>query len=448
MANFGRVAFETLGCKLNFSESSALANGLLEAGYARVRMEDQPDVVVVNTCSVTDHADAKCRNIVRRAKTANPDSSVVVIGCYAQLKPEEIAGIEGVDLVLGAQEKFNLAQYIAQQEALKLEASTLGRAVVHRGEIREVTSFHPAVSAGDRTRSFLKVQDGCDYFCAFCTIPLARGRSRSADIATTLVEARKAADAGAREIVLTGVNIGDFGKAQGERFLDLCAALESDPRLEQVERFRISSIEPNLLTEDIIDFVAESQKFQPHFHVPLQSGSDAILAAMRRRYRTDLYKERMEYIVQRMPQAAIGIDVIVGFPGEGEAEFQETVSFLQDLPAAYFHVFTYSERAKTTALRIEDVVPVPVRKARNKVLRQMSLKKQWAHAARFQGQTRPVLLESEVGDASGCRLGYTPEYVRVSVSGTEGCAPGSIVAVQLGDMSEGLVQAHVLESLT
>ena len=448
MANFGRVAFETLGCKLNFSESSALANGLLEAGYARVGMDDQPDVVVVNTCSVTDHADAKCRNIVRRAKAANPDSTVVVIGCYAQLKPEEIAGIDGVDLVLGAQEKFNLAQYIERQEAVKLEAAALGHGVVHRGEIREVTSFHPAVSAGDRTRSFLKVQDGCDYFCAFCTIPLARGRSRSADIATTLLEARKAAAAGAREIVLTGVNIGDFGKAQNERFLDLCAALESDPELEQVQRFRISSIEPNLLTEDIIDFVAESQKFQPHFHVPLQSGSDTILAAMRRRYRTDLYRERMDHIVQRMPQAAIGIDVIVGFPGEGEAEFQETVEFLQDLPAAYFHVFTYSERAKTTALRIEEVVPVPVRKARNKVLRQMSLKKQWAHAARFQGQTRPVLLEAESGDDPCCRLGYTPEYVRVSVSGTGGCAPGSIVSVNLGGMSQGLVHAHVAESLT
>ena len=446
MANHGRVAFETLGCKLNFSESSALANGLLEAGYARVQMEEGADVVVVNTCSVTDHADAKCRNIVRRAKASNPESTVVVIGCYAQLKPEEISEIEGVDLVLGAQEKFNLAGYIERRNAVSAEAKLLGHGVVRRGEIREVTDFHPAVSSGDRTRSFLKVQDGCDYFCAFCTIPLARGRSRSADIATTLVEARKAAEQGAREIVLTGVNIGDFGKAQGEDLLALCKALESDPKLASIERYRISSIEPNLLSEALIDFVADSPKFQPHFHIPLQSGSDQILSAMRRRYRTDLYRERVLYILERMPDAAIGIDVIVGFPGEGEAEFQETAAFLADLPAAYFHVFTYSERPKTTALRIDDVVPVPVRKTRNKVLRQMSLKKQWAHAAKFEGTVRPVLLEGEV-DENGRRMGYTPEYVRVSVDGIADASPGTIVPVTLGGMSQGRVQAQLSELL-
>jgi threonylcarbamoyladenosine tRNA methylthiotransferase MtaB len=446
MANQGRVAFETLGCKLNFSESSALANGLLEAGYARVSTEEGADVVVVNTCSVTDHADAKCRNIVRRAKAANPESTVVVIGCYAQLKPDEISEIEGVDLVLGAQEKFNLAGYVEQRQTLSAEAKLRGRGVVHRGEIREVTSFHPAVSSGDRTRSFLKVQDGCDYFCAFCTIPLARGRSRSADIESTLVEARKAAVEGAREIVLTGVNIGDFGKAQGEDLLSLCQALETDPLLHSIERFRISSIEPNLLSEALIDFVADSAKFQPHFHIPLQSGSDRILSAMRRRYRTDLYKERVNHIVSRMPDAAIGIDVIVGFPGEGETEFQETASFLADLPAAYFHVFTYSERPKTTALRIDEVVPVPVRKARNKVLRQMSLKKQWAHAAKFEGSVRPVLLEGEE-DEQGRRLGYTPEYVRVSVGGLAEVQPGTIVPVALGAMSQGRMQGQVSEWL-
>ncbi|MDB4787397.1 tRNA (N(6)-L-threonylcarbamoyladenosine(37)-C(2))-methylthiotransferase MtaB [Flavobacteriales bacterium] len=446
MANQGRVAFETLGCKLNFSESSALANGLLEAGYARVGTDEGADVVVVNTCSVTDHADAKCRNIVRRAKASNPDSTVVVIGCYAQLKPEEISEIEGVDLVLGAQEKFNLAEYVEQRQSISSKAKSLGHGVVHRGEIREVTAFHPAVSSGDRTRSFLKVQDGCDYFCAFCTIPLARGRSRSADIETTLVEARKAASQGAREIVLTGVNIGDFGKSQDQDLLSLCQALESDPLLESIERYRISSIEPNLLSEALIDFVADSSKFQPHFHIPLQSGSDRVLAAMRRRYRTDLYRERLDYIVNRMPDAAIGIDVIVGFPGEGESEFQETASFLADLPAAYFHVFTYSERAKTTALRIEEVVPIPTRKTRNKVLRQMSLKKQWAHAAKFKGTARPVLLEGEV-DELGRRLGYTPEYVRVSVEGAADVPAGSIVSVKLGAMSQGRVQAQVEELL-
>jgi len=436
MANHGRVAFETLGCKLNFSESSALMRGLTEAGYAKVAMEDRPDVVVVNTCSVTDHADAKCRNIVRRAKAANPDSFVAVIGCYAQLKPREIADIDGVDLVLGAQEKFNLAGHLEAQRERKAEGDF--DAVVERGEIREVRAFHPAVSSGDRTRSFLKVQDGCDYFCAFCTIPLARGRSRSADIATTLAEARKAAEAGAREIVLTGVNIGDFGKAQGESLLDLCRALEEDPGLQSVERYRISSIEPNLLEAPIIDFVADSQKFQPHFHIPLQSGSDAVLSAMRRRYRTDLYRDRLAHIVDRMPEAGIGIDVIVGFPGETELEFAKTQEFLLEAPASYLHVFTYSERPKTTALRIEDVVPVPVRKARNKVLTQVSLKKQWAHAARFEGRVRPVLLEGEV-DEAGRRSGYTPEYVRVAVADSGKLASGMVVDVQLGGFSEGRV---------
>ena len=436
MANHGRVAFETLGCKLNFSESSALMRGLTEAGYAKVDMEDRPDVVVVNTCSVTDHADAKCRNIVRRAKAANPDSFVAVIGCYAQLKPREIADIDGVDLVLGAQEKFNLAGHLEAQRERKAEGDF--DAVVERGEIREVRAFHPAVSSGDRTRSFLKVQDGCDYFCAFCTIPLARGRSRSADIATTLAEARKAAEAGAREIVLTGVNIGDFGKAQGESLLELCRALEEDPGLQSVERYRISSIEPNLLEASIIDFVADSQKFQPHFHIPLQSGSDAVLSAMRRRYRTDLYRDRLAHIVDRMPEAGIGIDVIVGFPGETELEFAKTQEFLLEAPASYLHVFTYSERPKTTALRIEDVVPVPVRKARNKVLTQVSLKKQWAHAARFEGRVRPVLLEGEV-DEAGRRSGYTPEYVRVAVADSGKLASGMVVDVQLGGFSEGRV---------
>jgi len=437
MANHGRVAFETLGCKLNFSESSALMRGLTEAGYAKVAMEDRPDVVVVNTCSVTDHADAKCRNIVRRAKAANPDAFVTVIGCYAQLKPQEISEIEGVDLVLGAKEKFNLAGHLEAQQARK--AAGDDRPVVERGEIRDVRAFHPAVSSGDRTRSFLKVQDGCDYFCAFCTIPLARGRSRSADIATTLVEARKAADAGAREIVLTGVNIGDFGKAQGTSLLELCRALDSDSGLASVKRFRISSIEPNLLEEDLIDFVADSHKFQPHFHIPLQSGSDAVLSAMRRRYRTDLYRDRLAHIVERMPEAGIGIDVIVGFPGETEAEFAKTREFLLEMPASYLHVFTYSERPKTTALRMDGVVPVAERKARNKVLTQVSLKKQWAHAARFEGQTRPVLLEGDV-DESGCRSGYTPEYVRVAVSETAKLAPGTVVDVTLGGFQGGRVQ--------
>lgn len=441
MANHGRVAFETLGCKLNFSESSALGKSLGEAGYARVAMHDRPDVVVVNTCSVTDQADAKCRNIVRRAKSANPDSFVAVIGCYAQLKPKEISEIEGVDLVLGAQEKFNLAGHLDEHRKRKSEGDE--SVVIQRGEIRDVHAFHPAVSSGDRTRSFLKVQDGCDYFCAFCTIPLARGRSRSADIATTLAEARKAADAGAKEVVLTGVNIGDFGKAQNETLLELCMALESDAQLRDVSRYRISSIEPNLLTEELIEFVAQSEKFQPHFHIPLQSGSDEVLAAMRRRYRTDLYRDRLNLIVDLMPQAGIGIDVIVGFPGESEAHFATTRDFLLGLPASYLHVFTYSERAKTTALRIDDVVPVSERKARNKMLQQVSMKMQWAHAAKFEGAVRPVLLESDL-DEHGRRSGYTPEYVRVAVADGVGCSAGAVVPVELGRMSEGRVQGQVV----
>ena len=364
-----KAAFHTLGCKLNFSETSTLARQLAEAGYARVHIDDAPDVVVINTCSVTDHADAKCRNAVRRAMQSNPEAYVVVVGCYAQLKPAEIADIDGVDLVLGAGEKFNLAEHLAS-------ANKGDEAKAIAGEIKEVRDFIPGFSSGDRTRTFLKVQDGCNYFCAFCTIPLARGRSRSANVADTVAQARKAVEAGAKEIVLTGVNIGDFGTAHGERLLDLAKALDN---LDGVERFRISSIEPNLLEDDLIDFVAASQKFQPHFHIPLQSGSDDVLAAMRRRYRTELYASRIRRIREKMPHASIGVDVIVGFPGETEALFMETVDFIKSLDVSYLHVFTYSERPNTTALRIDDVVPVPVRKERNKTLRNVSLKAQRAH---------------------------------------------------------------------
>lgn len=402
MNHTGKAAFHTLGCKLNFSETSTIARQLQGAGYARVGIDEAPDVVVINTCSVTDQADAKCRNAVRRALASNPDAFVAVIGCYAQLKPAEIAGIEGVDLVLGAEEKFNLTEHLTD-----LGKRTHGEA--HVGEIKEVKAFVPGFSTGDRTRTFLKVQDGCDYFCAFCTIPLARGRSRSADVASTVQQAAAAAAAGAKEIVLTGVNIGDFGKGSDERLIDLVRELD---RLEGVERFRISSIEPNLLTDELIDFVADSAKFQPHFHIPLQSGSDEILSAMRRRYRTDLYRERIDHIRRVMPGAGIGVDVIVGFPGESDAHFATTRDFLLDLDVSYLHVFTYSERPRTTALRLPDSVAVPVRQARNKVLRNVSLKKQRAHFERFIGHTRPVLFEQAEED--GLRFGFTPEYVRVA----------------------------------
>ena len=409
MISGGTAAYHTLGCKLNFSETSTVARQLSENGFAKVNIGENPDVVVINTCSVTDNADAKCRNIVRRSLKSNPQAYIVVIGCYAQLKPQEIANIDGVDLVLGANEKFNLPSML-DDLSKRIHGDDEPGAEIHAGEIKEVRNFIPWFSSGDRTRTFLKVQDGCDYFCAFCTIPLARGRSRSGTIEQTLAQAREAAKQGAKEIVLTGVNIGDFGKANGETLLQLITKLD---KVKEIERYRISSIEPNLLNEDIIDFVASSEKFMPHFHIPLQSGSDEILSTMRRRYRTELYRERVEYIKKKMPNAGIGVDVIVGFPGENDDLFQETYDFVNSLDISYLHVFTYSERPKTTALRIDDVVPTTTRQYRNKQLRILSLKKQRAHYERFLGQTRSVLIESS--EIDGVKFGYTPEYVRVSV---------------------------------
>ncbi|MBC8149797.1 MAG: tRNA (N(6)-L-threonylcarbamoyladenosine(37)-C(2))-methylthiotransferase MtaB [Bacteroidetes bacterium] len=407
MISGGTVAFHTLGCKLNFSETSTVARQLSEGGFARVNIDESPDVVVINTCSVTDNADSKCRNFVRRSLKSNPIAFIVVIGCYAQLKPEEIAAIDGVDLVLGANEKFNLPSML-----IDLSKKDSGLGEIRVGEIKEVRDFIPGFSSGDRTRTFLKVQDGCDYFCAFCTIPLARGRSRSGTIAQTLDSAREAIKRGAKEIVLTGVNIGDFGKANGESLLELIQELD---KLEGgIERYRISSIEPNLLSEDIIDFVADSTKFMPHFHIPLQSGSDEILSAMRRRYRSDLYRSRVDYIRKKMPHAGIGVDVIVGFPGESDSRFKDTYDFLNSLNISYLHVFTYSERPNTTALRIDDVIPVQTRQNRNKMLRILSLKKQREHYEKFIGSISQVLIESS--EDEDLVFGYTPEYVRVAVN--------------------------------
>lgn len=397
-----KAAFYTLGCKLNFSETSTIARQLAEAGYARVDLEAQPDVVVINTCSVTDNADKKCRNIVNKALRINPEAFIIVVGCYAQLKPNEIAAIPGVDVVLGAQEKFNITQYI--------ESEKLGGGKTFTREIKETKEFIPSYSMGDRTRTFLKVQDGCNYFCAFCTIPLARGRSRSASIEETMKQAQEVAASEAREVVLTGVNIGDFGTPQGETFFDLIKELD---QVEGVERFRISSIEPNLLSDDIIDFVAESDRFVPHFHIPLQSGSNKILKAMRRRYITELYQERIHRIVDKMSDACIGVDVITGFPGETEEEFQTTYDFLLNLPISYLHVFTYSERPNTTALRINEIVPLKTRQERSKKLRILSNKKKRAFYERFQGQTRTVLFESENQD--GYMTGFSDNYVKVRV---------------------------------
>lgn len=385
---------------MNFAESSTIARQFKDSGYARVEMEDGADVVVINTCSVTDQADAKCRNLVRRSLKSNPEAFVVVIGCYAQLKPQEIAGIPGVDLVLGANEKFNVLEY--------LEDKKREQTLMKNNEIKETKHFVPSFSSGDRTRTFLKVQDGCNYFCAFCTIPLARGRSRSADVATTVKEAERAAAEGAKEIVLTGVNIGDFGTSHGEDFLQLIQALD---QVNGIERFRISSIEPNLLSNDIIAFIASSKKFVPHLHIPLQSGSDKILHNMRRRYLSGLYADRIRLIKELMPHACIGADVITGFPGEEEQDFNDTYQFLLDLPVSYLHVFTYSERDNTTALRISEVVPMDVRNERTKRLRILSEKKKRQFYESQIGQTRPVLFEAENTD--GMIQGFTDNYLKV-----------------------------------
>lgn len=409
------VAFHTLGCKLNFAETSTLARSMEEAGYALVRPEDRPDVFVLNTCSVTENADRECRQWVRRFQRNDPDAFVAVVGCYAQLKPEEIAAIPGVDLVLGANEKFDLAAHIAATGGKRSE----GRAV--HGPVKDVRSFIPSwndadgLSTGGRTRTFLKVQDGCDYFCSFCTIPLARGRSRSGNIAETVALAKRIASTGVQEIVLTGVNTGDFGRHHGEDLLGLVEALD---RVEGIARFRISSIEPNLCHDGIIGQVARSRRFVPHFHMPLQSGSDAMLQRMRRRYDTALYTERVQRIRALMPHACIGADVITGTPGETEAEFLRTHAFLRDLAVDYLHVFTYSERANTTAVRPgaaggDERVPMEVRRIRTRQLRALSNKLHRAFLERHLGTVRPVLFEAE--EVDGHMLGFTDNYIRVAL---------------------------------
>ncbi|GAA4327848.1 tRNA (N(6)-L-threonylcarbamoyladenosine(37)-C(2))-methylthiotransferase MtaB [Flaviaesturariibacter amylovorans] len=402
------VAFHTLGCKLNFSETSTLSRHLEAEGFLKKEFEEAADVYVINTCSVTDNADKECRQLVRRIQRRAPESLVVITGCYAQLKPKEISEIPGVDLVLGAAEKFNLATHL--RELTKGNSSKISSC-----DIDAVTGFHASWSVNDRTRTFLKVQDGCDYTCSFCTIPMARGKSRSDSIENVLGHARKLAEGGVKEIVLTGVNLGDFGKGPDgakrheESFYDLVQALDE---VAGIERYRISSIEPNLLTEDIISFVAGSKKFMPHFHIPLQSGSNDILGRMRRRYRRELYTERVEAIKSRMPHCSIGVDVIVGFPTESDAHFRETFDFLHGLDVSYLHVFTYSERAGTGALELKPVVPVPVRNERNKTLRNLSYLKQQHFTQQHAGQVRPVLFEGH--EKNGLMEGYTDNYIRIS----------------------------------
>lgn len=402
------AAYHTLGCKLNFAETSTIARNLTENGYRKTNFDEKADVYIINTCSVTENADRECKLHVKRAMKANPDGLVVVVGCYAQLKPEEISKIEGVDLVLGAKEKFNIPSYI--DDLKKSEQN----GIVHSCEIEEADFFIGSYSIGDRTRAFLKVQDGCDYKCTYCTIPLARGISRSDTIENIVKNAQEIAEKGIKEIVLTGVNIGDYGKGEfGNKkhehtFLDLIKELD---RVEGIERIRISSIEPNLLKDESIELVSKSRSFVPHFHIPLQSGSDDLLKLMKRRYLTKLYRDRISKIKQIMPDACIGVDVIVGFPGETEEKFLETYQFLNELPISYLHVFTYSERENTEALEMPGTVPIPERKKRNKMLRILSEKKKMAFYQTQLGKTLPILWEHE--NKNGMMFGFTENYVRV-----------------------------------
>lgn len=412
MATPRTVAFHTLGCKLNFSETSGIRRSFENHGYTTVDFETGADIYVLNTCSVTDFADKKCRYEVRRALKYAPQAKIVVVGCYAQLKPQEIADIPGVDLVLGAAEKFNILNYI------DTISSSSDKGMVIAGEVKEANIFIDSFSFGDRTRSFLKVQDGCDYKCSFCTIPQARGSSRSDTIENVLNNAHKIASLGVREIVLTGVNLGDFGNGtdviEGTKpkkealFVDLIRELD---KVEGIDRYRISSIEPNLLTEEIISFVAQSNKFVPHFHIPLQSGSDKILKSMRRRYQRDLYAQRISWIKSMMPHCCIGVDVIVGFPGESDEDFMETYHFLNELDISYLHVFTYSERANTAAAEMGEVVPMEIRRQRNEMLRILSHKKRMAFTAPFLGTIRSVLFENS--SVEGMMNGFTDNYIKV-----------------------------------
>jgi len=432
MNQYERVAFYTLGCKLNFSETSTIARLFEDGGFAKVDFEDQPDIFVINTCSVTENADKKCKQLVKRAKKISPESMVIILGCYAQLKPEEISRIPGVDLVLGANEKFNVLAHLEKKDDVK---------VVH-DNIKHTHDFIPSHSFGDRTRSFLKVQDGCDYFCTFCTIPLARGKSRNASIAQTLEEAEKIAQTEVKEVVLTGVNIGDFGQGGDENFFGLVQGLD---QVEGIERFRISSIEPNLLSDEIIDFcLNKADRFVPHFHIPLQSGSDQILEKMRRKYKSALFAERVAQIKSSNPDTCIGVDVIVGFPGETDEDFLTTVNFLKDLDISYLHVFTYSERANTGAPKLGAKVPMDTRRERSKILHLLSDRKKRAFYETQIGQKRQVLFEQEENE--GFLYGFTENYVKVKTAFNPALI-NQLVSVELTEIDrDGLMKCNILSN--
>lgn len=404
------VALLTLGCKLNFSETSTIGRLLENDGFIKKDFDEVADVYVINTCSVTENADKECRQLVRRIQRKAPEAMVVITGCYAQLKPKEIAEIPGVDLVLGAAEKFNITHHL--KEITKGDSAKICSC-----DIEDVNVFTASHSINDRTRTFLKVQDGCDYSCSFCTIPMARGKSRSDSIENVLANVQHIAENGAKEIVLTGINLGDFGKGfmgrknKEEDFFELIQALDE---LDSVERYRISSIEPNLLTNEIVEFVSNSKHFMPHFHIPLQSGSNKVLGMMKRRYKRELYAERVGLIKTLMPHCCIGVDVIVGFPGETEEDFKETFDFLHSLDISYLHVFTYSERTNTTALDIKPIVPTPIRNERNKTLRNLSYQKMQYFTTQHIGQTRKVLFEKN--SSTGMMEGYTDNYIKITAA--------------------------------
>jgi len=433
-----KVAFHTLGCKLNFSETSSIARSCEDEGYEKVDFKEKADIYVLNTCSVTENADKECKRLIRQVLKINSEAFVVIIGCFAQLKPEEIAKYKGVDLVLGATEKFKLASYLNDLSKQEI-------AEIHSCEIEDANFFEGAYSIGDRTRAFLKIQDGCDYKCTYCTIPLARGISRSDKLQNVLKNAKEISDRNIKEIVLTGVNIGDYGKGEfGNKkhkhtFLDLVKALDD---IEGISRLRISSIEPNLLKNETIDFVSNSKSFVPHFHIPLQSGSDELLKKMKRRYQTKLYKDRIISIKDKMPDCCIGVDVIVGFPGETEELFQQTYNLLNELDISYLHVFTYSERANTQAIEMKDVVDKSVRHQRSKMLRILSAKKKRAFYEKNIGTTRTVLFEHDNKD--GYIQGFTENYVKVKTEYDPGLRNQSI-NVKLNKFAEdGIIHGEIL----
>ncbi len=434
MIQFKKVAFYTLGCKLNFSETSTISRLFEDAGVAKVEFEEKPDIYIINTCSVTENADKKCKQLVKKALKINPEAFIAIIGCFAQLKPIEIGKIPGVDLVLGANEKFNILEHLEKIEQ-KNEVAT-----VDFENIKNTKEFVPAFSYGDRTRSFLKVQDGCDYFCTFCTIPLARGKSRNATIASTLIEAKKIAELEIKEVVLTGVNIGDFGQGSDENFLGLVKELD---KVEGIDRFRISSIEPNLLSNEIIDFTLnDSKRFVPHFHIPLQSGSNRVLQTMRRKYLRELYAERVKQIKSLREDCCIGVDVIVGFPGETDEEFMETIDFLKDIDISYLHVFTYSERVNTTAAKLGESVPMEVRRERSKMLHILSDKKKRAFYEQNTNTTRTVLFENE--EDNGMMTGFTENYVKVKTPYNETLA-NTFQKVKLTEIDrDGLMKCEII----